>query len=409
MVQFGKGHSYESRRRTLFDQAKRQDWRELSDEALLAVTFEASDPENLVGITEELPPEGEPFVIEFGYDMRERGAKVRCVYCKWENHFVGVVVNYQSGRRLVGRICAVNHHGARFEALLRDFDAGRERQDYVRRKRAVLEAGSDLLAQMAELRAHPSVGAFADLRWTWRNLLANLWTGLTHAAHGDGMLAFDKKVRDHAAEDRLAEKQGLLTKWDRKQAFARGEFPRLHTIIPETVGPLNGLPFFRSGESVGTRLEEIEAEMKAAFAKLAREEPKTADIRNALLALDGLKARIEEELGRLRSVLEAFEPDNLLRVAAWANGRAARETPAPSPSNDTMSVLAHMTTARPVDTFGTYEARDRTFTRRDGWERWSVTLPEAYHVPRTKLVESLAQAIAVDRPTLKEEARRPAA
>ena len=146
--------------------------------------------------------------------------------------------------------------------------------------------------------------------------------------------------------------------------------------------------------------------MKAAFAKLGRDDLKTADIRNALLALDGLRVRIEDELQRLRSVLEAFEPDNLVRIAAWANGRAALETPAPS-SQEPM--LAHTPTSRPAATFGTCEARDCTFMRWDGWRHRSVSLPEAYHVSRTKLVESLARAIAVDRPSSAEEARRPAA
>ena len=78
-------------------------WRKLSENDLLKTEFTAADPENSSGLSWDDPPDEEP-EIEFSYDMSGRGLKVKCVYCKYPNHFKGIVTRYSSGeRRLVGR------------------------------------------------------------------------------------------------------------------------------------------------------------------------------------------------------------------------------------------------------------------------------------------------------------------
>lgn len=135
----------------LFDDASgNTGWKDLSEDELLRTEFTVADPESLNGLTEEVISDDDP-QIEFEYDMRARERKVRCVYCKWENHYLGIVVRSAAGRRnLVGRDCALSKHGVVLGERIREFDAAVERQSYARRKRNLLSMTSTVVRQFGD-------------------------------------------------------------------------------------------------------------------------------------------------------------------------------------------------------------------------------------------------------------------
>lgn len=378
----------------LFNKAKlARKWRDLSDEDLRKFQFESSDPESVEGLSLVAPEnEGTP-EIEFAYDMRAQKRFIRCVYCKKPNHYIGIVVVYPSGtRNLVGRCCAVERHGADFQVLVREFDAGRERQDYVLRKTAVLELRRDLFDAMSGLRAHPAVKSFTEVRTTWRDLMGSMWTRLIEVAHGTGKLVLDREIRDFAAGERRAEKLGPLDKSERKRLRRQGKLAPIMRTVTDDLGPLGGIELFVTGESVERRLDAIENEMRVSVYKLGEDGLSTSEIRRHLIALGEMPARLRVEFDRLAALAAAFHPVNLGRIAAWCNERARTETPAPS-------VNERRSPSRPVGSFGSFEARGDTFVRADERGEWSARLPTGFHLPSKRLIEVLEKATAIQRPT----------
>jgi hypothetical protein len=249
----------------LFDKTKPPGWRGLKENELFDYEFTASDPESLEGISHEDPPKEEP-EVELSYDMTGRGVRVRCVYCKWPNHYVGIVVRYPSGaRRLVGRDCGLTHHGVKFARNLKEFDAIVERQGYVRRRRALIEAGAAVFREFSELRRHPAVATHDRVMRAWRYELGELAAAIANIARRAERLTVHRQVRDVEAEMARRARLGAGFEEARQKAKAAGDQWQLFKPIEEDVGPLEGALFFAAGVPAARRLEDNPGESAAGF------------------------------------------------------------------------------------------------------------------------------------------------
>ncbi len=216
----------------LFDNSGAGFWKTRSDDELLEMEFTTDDPESLENVSNDPPPDEEA-MVELAYNVagRERG-RAQCVFCKHPNHDKGVVMLYRSGgRRLVGRDCAHKRYGVVFDELVKDFDAARDRRDYVERQRTVLSQRTDLVDQISEMGRDPAVECFADIQRQLRSMLGKrVWARLERVATGDGMLSTEEQLRDYGSSSERV--RGVMV-----QGF-----------------PLHGAELFRPGPSVSDQL-----------------------------------------------------------------------------------------------------------------------------------------------------------
>ena len=147
---------------------------QLTEAELLAREFTSADPESLEYLSDDPPPD-EEWEVEYTYDTKGREVKVRCVLCKYLNHYKGVVLRYDpSGtRRLVGHNCAFNCYGIEFDTELVEFNAAAERQSCVRRRRAVFAGIPRVTEAFRSLRERSAVRTHDSLRRTWRDQFSN--------------------------------------------------------------------------------------------------------------------------------------------------------------------------------------------------------------------------------------------
>ncbi|MBM1170088.1 hypothetical protein [Microvirga arabica] len=370
----------------LFEQSAERSWRDMTEEALLSFQFTASDPESLDGITEDPPPSDEDPEIEFRYDMAGRGEMVRCVYCKHPNHFKGIVVKYMSGRRLVGRNCALNHHGVAFEKDLLDFEAAIERQSLIRRRRALMAARAHIHQHFTELKADPAVETHDRTMRRWRADFRDLALAMVNLARRDERLTISRKERDEAAEKLRKQRLGDRFDAERQRAKAAGETWQIYRTIEEDLGSLRGALFFTNGVPVATRLDEIHASVQQVLKTLAEEDLQSKQISTGFRKLSELRDALAFELDRLEALAEAFSADNLARIAKWTNELAAEE----------IRLAAVMANQKPGHITARFTTDGQSITDRAGLHTETISLTTVYRpAPRT-LLTILKEALALD-------------
>ncbi|WP_262265467.1 hypothetical protein [Microvirga yunnanensis] len=370
----------------LFEQSKERSWRNASEDALLDFEFTASDPESLEGISHDPPPDEDP-EIEFRYDMSGRGAKVRCVYCKYQNHYRGIVVRYPSGgRRLVGRDCALNHHGVEFEQHLNDFDAAIERQGYARRRRAFMAACAQIFREFQELKADPAVETHDRLMRQWRDGFLDLAPALINVARRDERLTITRKERDEAAEKLRKQRLGDRFEEERQKAKAAGKTWQIYRTVDEDLGSLGGALFFIGSVSVAKRLDAIQASVQQVFRTLSGDDLQSKQISGCFRKLAELRDELARELNRLDALAEAFDAGNLARIARWANEQAAEEI--------RLKAVLENRKAEPISARFTTDGQ--SISDRAGPRTVTVSLPTVYRpAPRT-LLATLKAASSID-------------
>lgn len=373
----------------LFDAEAAHRWKDLKGDALLDFQFTASDPESLEGVTDHPPPDSEP-EVEYRYNMTGRGEMVRCVYCRHPNHYHGIVVRYPDGsRRLVGRDCALTHHGVEFERGLVEFEAAIERQSYARRRRALIQASAQVFREFSELRQHPAVEAHDKTLWQWRNLLHELAAAVANVARRDERLTIDRQVRDVEAEMDRRARLGDRFEEERQKAKAAGKTWQLYKHVPEEVGPLDGAVFFTVGVRVRNRLEELQGSIQKTFQMLSGEDLKTHQIRSGLNKLGDLRDALAHELDRLDALMDAFSPENLSRIARWANEQAA----------DQVRREAALANVKCPPISNRFTVSGRSITDRQGSDRFgrqTASLPDAYYAPKRTIIETLKEATSAE-------------
>lgn len=366
-------------------------WRNLSERALLDYEFTASDPESLEGISDDRPPDEEP-EVEFRYDMSSRGVMVRCVYCKHPNHYHGVVLRYPSGgRRLVGRDCALSHHGIAFAEMLVEFEAAIERQSYALRRKTLMQNSESILDELEKLRSHAAVSVFDRVLREWRMELPDLAVAVANVARRYDRLAFTRTVRDVEGETARRARLGSSFEEERQRAKSDGETWQMFKHVQVDLGPLGGVAFFSDGSPVEKKIDEISHEMARVLSTMVATDLQPHQIRGGFKRLNELRERLCREFDRMDAIVDAFDSGNLERIARWANEQASeqvrleavRESRKASPQRDR------------------FLASDRSITDNSGGRSKSVGLPP-YQAPERRVVEILKMATSAEHEPTRE-------
>jgi hypothetical protein len=357
---------------------------ELTEADLLARQFTAADPESLEQLSDDPPPD-EAWEVEYIYDMTGRDVKVRCVFCKYLNHYTGAVVKYGSSgtRRLVGNKCAFNRYGIEFDRQIVEFNVAAKRQDYVRRRRHAFASIPKVTEEFRSLQAHPAVRIHDSLLRAWRGEFPELSSTVGEKAKRDELLVVDCVIRDETAERARKERLGNSFESEKRKAKAEGRRWLITKRIQHTFGTVAGPPPFLPGASVARRLQEIQTEAQRQFLVLAVEDQKTEKIEAALNALARLIDDIKHEFDRLDALPQAFDPDNLRRIADWANDLVAED--------DRRAAL--LDSRRHTRDFPRYTARGSSIT--DNQTRGVTLSLPAWRVPKRTLIDCLTEAISL--------------
>lgn len=107
--------------------------------------FTIDDPRTLERILDVLPGTAVVPEIEYGYDvtppkgaLRDQSTMVACIHCGHPNHWIGLVMKYPDGSRiLVGHDCGFNHYGIEFTRQHQLFTEQRNAALRVKRIRAI--------------------------------------------------------------------------------------------------------------------------------------------------------------------------------------------------------------------------------------------------------------------------------
>lgn len=305
-------------------------WTTISDEELLDANFLAKSPSSLEHLLTDFPDSTELPEVEFAYDTKfSSGEKIRCVHCKFNNHNKGFVLQFSNGDRvLVGRICGKKRYGADFEFVERSFNSAKERAAYLKRRRRTLDSAAEFVQELAEMCAMPHFAKYREVKTAFARSMAPLALRLAEVPP-DGRLFLKTKVRDHAAEDRRYEawekRHNALTTFERAMMERDGSAspPKAH-IYKDSEAPyctVEGLDFFRSGESPDRRLMSLLQRVESSLGALAQPVGTTSDLRAFFKGMSGLLDQIEDEVKRVSALARALSPQNIEQIVTWAKQR----------------------------------------------------------------------------------------
>lgn len=361
-------------------------WRRLSDAELLEAQFDTTDPERLEGLVEEVP-EGETPHVEFAYNLADKSREyVRCSHCHRRNHHRGFVMRTDEGVRfLVGKDCGEKEYGARFEEFTNDFDAARNRADYLRMQRAIRNATPAFKAMLAELRSNAAVRAYAPFIEEFRSLMPRVWGEMILALKNNyGSLKYTEEVRDFEAENRAQDRYESelrdaevdlvrMSKRDKRLAKYHGRLPKKPKLpIMKRVERVHGTvptpDLFDANFRPHAVVDSIESAVDEICRTAARDHLTTAQLSELSHAFKEVLERARSLVSRLNKPVEFMQPGNLTMIVEWSKKRGD---------------------------LGRYQrgvnALSRWGYRKNGWEEeWlALSLPRGYSLPRVSVIDSL--------------------
>lgn len=357
----------------------------ITDVELIDLELSVTDPENLAGVSNDPPPDSEPSV-ELQYDMSHRGVKVRCVYCKFPNHFHGVVINYGNGeRRLVGRDCAESKHGVIYGQALKDFDTAVERQAYLRRKRNAARVGGELFDEFTHFAASRGVRLYDWCLETWWSSFPDLSPVIRAHAKTGQELATKFEVRDFEAEK--VSKRTLGEKFEEAKAEAKsyGEKWQISRTEHRTRGRLMEPGFFSHTSSVALTLERMRDALMQEIRLLSSDAPTTKMIKDAIKRLSELKSELVQLTMHMELLSTALSLASLNQIASYAADQA-EEFEAESARRSGLPLKK-----RPPQ-YRMTEGRLHNLRMPD---RQPLGMPEGYSVSSRRLFELFDQALAL--------------
>jgi hypothetical protein len=292
-----------------------------SDAELLQRRFRISDPLGVANLVDDLPADKAlKFTIYGAYNVTPgRGndlPKVRCAHCRAARHWKGVVLEFETGQRvLIGRDCAREHYAAQYELVEREFDAAETRQFYLRRLIEIRDhAFAPALAAISAVRQSMAVRQYAPIKVALRDglptIYENLWWMVTR--HG-GSLVVEEKVRDHAAEQ--ARDRRVRADKDERDA-------PIYRIVQHTMGRVSGHELFMHKPDPADTVARMHESLKERWHELRgldTNECTTGQLNRLLKGIAADLAEIDEALIVAAAPSRFFEPGNLSAIMVWAN------------------------------------------------------------------------------------------
>jgi hypothetical protein len=305
-------------------------WGSLTDQQLLEKDFDTIDPTEVIGIVQELPRDRGLPTLEAQYDTKlTTGLKVRCVHCKYENHYKGFAFRYESGAAtLVGIDCGEKLYGVHFSKQQYEFNQARERAKNLRRRARVQGSWESLRAELQSLIDHQAVEIFRSTRSAFLKAVPELAKWALNACHkSNGEMYVEERIRDVLAESKrderleaMGQRLDSLTKAQRTQYRKEATNPHpIFKLVPKFLGRIEGQAFFRTDlpwpHEELIRLRELS---NVLILRLSVEN-RTYRLRQLLGELDHVIEEIVFQIKVLDSLPDAFGTANLFRLAEWAN------------------------------------------------------------------------------------------
>jgi hypothetical protein len=137
---------------------------------------------------------------------------------------------------------------------------------------------------------------------------------------------------------------------------------------------------------VATRLDEIQASVHQVLKILSEDDLQSKQINAGFRKLSELRDALVFELDRLQALAEAFDADNLARIAKWTNELATEE----------IRLAAVMANQKPGYIPAQFTTDGQAISDRGGLRGVTISLTSVYRpAPRT-LLTTLKDAISLD-------------
>ena len=315
----------------------------VNDDELRLKVFAVDNPEALSSLVQELPHTDNP-EIEYAYDVTPpksvKRDRVWCAHCEKHSHWRGYVLRTETGARyLVGKDCGLEHYGANFRLIEREFDSLRKRKHYLERldeARAAWPAASD---ELNALSASKAFGQMNAMRNGLRRYFPELYPKLEEAAKRGGVLIVRRRVRDIAAEERASDAHDVvsrlleqMTVTERKNRRKAGTLPNVPDLnkqifitVEDEFGRLEGAEFLLAHLGLRDDASAIVRRLQLRFAKMLGEATENISTGQLQAFFRSTKADLEE-LEAVHREIQAprrfFAPTNLRRISEWAKRRA---------------------------------------------------------------------------------------
>jgi hypothetical protein len=296
----------------------------LSDQDLRRRLFTIGDPESLSDLADTIPSTDDVPEIEYAYDLTPNKSAPRrdfvfCAHCGHPTHYKGYVVRFKTCRCLIGKDCGFKYYGAEFHAIERGFLEERRRQINLLRLDDAVSELPHLLRSLNEIAETPGTRMFDEARNTMRAKMPDLWNALAGVADGTRDLTVTQQVRDYAAEEARDRNRRQEATIDDEEE----EDEPIYRFDSRVIGPLNGAAFCRSG--LGSALasfrgaHERHKEDYRRLRHLNTDRMSTRQLRTELNNLTNDLEKLRAYERPMLAVTSFFGPENLLRIAEWAN------------------------------------------------------------------------------------------
>lgn len=320
-------------------------WSNLTDDELRKVVWTTSDPMKLENIQPEVPEDLPDFTIELEYQLdRATDAPVRCAHCPHhQSHWHGFVLLAADGRRfLLGSLCGPKAYKSDYFVASKARNRAKKRAEALISWDTMRDRLQDILTAFTETTRDPSFAIVRRIRGAWagqapgvRDAIARI--GRDHLS-GQQEMRFSRARRDRHAEglrdlrffqeaEKLAHlptKQHRIAIAELKNRLGSGEIWRTEE---GDLGRLEGPEWLTGAEDPFKLMDGAAARLRAYYALGAKTADKaTPQIEQLTREAKNELACIAEQIRRIKTAGEFFQPEHLSRLSTWAASTFAEHT-----------------------------------------------------------------------------------
>jgi hypothetical protein len=178
--------------------------RRKTDAEIRVYRFVHDAPESVEGWTKEKPASSERVTtLVHRYDLphspRATHGKVWCCWCQRRNHFLGGVIEFDSGsRRTIGWKCAPEHLGVHIVEQREIFNDEMARSSLLNQYDRFAQIIPEFLDEVTRLQKHPSVAAFMRCRSDLARMQGLNKMLLSAVLHTSGYISVDERLIDYS-------------------------------------------------------------------------------------------------------------------------------------------------------------------------------------------------------------------